>query len=121
LPPHKAFRCEYVARQVAVKTTYELWVTQAEHDAIADVLSGCPDEPLPAGGPAPDVEPTATAAPPAAEPAPEPEVEEEPEAPADVYYENCTAVRDAGADPIRRGDPGYARHLDRDGDGVGCE
>ena len=33
----------------------------------------------------------------------------------------CTAVRAAGADPIRRGDPGYAKHLDRDGDGVGCE
>ncbi|MDW5327851.1 excalibur calcium-binding domain-containing protein [Plantactinospora sp. KLBMP9567] len=38
-----------------------------------------------------------------------------------VYYKNCTAVRAAGADPIRRGDPGYGRHLDRDGDGVGCE
>jgi hypothetical protein len=38
-----------------------------------------------------------------------------------VYYKNCTAVRAAGADPIRRGDPGYAKHLDRDGDGVGCE
>ena len=38
-----------------------------------------------------------------------------------VYYENCDAVRAAGAAPIRRGDPGYASHLDRDGDGVGCE
>ncbi|WP_442813445.1 excalibur calcium-binding domain-containing protein [Streptomyces sp. NBC_01244] len=38
-----------------------------------------------------------------------------------VYYKNCTAVRAAGADPIRRGDPGYGRHLDRDGDGVACE
>ncbi|GAA3394770.1 hypothetical protein GCM10020369_65400 [Cryptosporangium minutisporangium] len=38
-----------------------------------------------------------------------------------VYYKNCTAVRAAGADPIRVGDPGYAKHLDRDGDGVGCE
>ncbi|KAB8185251.1 calcium-binding protein, partial [Lysobacter maris] len=27
----------------------------------------------------------------------------------------------AGAAPVRRGDPGYARHLDRDGDGIGCE
>lgn len=40
---------------------------------------------------------------------------------ANVYYKNCTAVRAAGADPIYRGDPGYAKHLDRDGDGVGCE
>ncbi len=38
-----------------------------------------------------------------------------------VYYRNCTAVRAAGADPIRTGDPGYGRHLDRDGDGVACE
>nr|WP_308129553.1 excalibur calcium-binding domain-containing protein [Actinoplanes polyasparticus] len=38
-----------------------------------------------------------------------------------MYYKNCTAVRKAGADPIYRGDPGYGRHLDRDGDGVGCE
>lgn len=41
-------------------------------------------------------------------------------APAAVYYKNCDAVRAAGAAPIRVGDPGYARHLDRDGDGQGC-
>lgn len=38
-----------------------------------------------------------------------------------VYYENCTAVRDAGAAPIYTGDPGYSSKLDRDGDGVACE
>ena len=38
-----------------------------------------------------------------------------------VYYANCSAARAAGAAPVRRGDPGYARKLDRDGDGVGCE
>ncbi|WP_327309618.1 excalibur calcium-binding domain-containing protein [Streptomyces sp. NBC_01298] len=38
-----------------------------------------------------------------------------------VHYQNCTAVRDAGAAPIRRGDAGYGSHLDRDGDGVACE
>ncbi|MGI8793730.1 MAG: HNH endonuclease family protein [Acidimicrobiales bacterium] len=48
LPPAKPFRCAYVARQVAVKAAYGLWVTQAEHDAIARVLSACPAEPLPA-------------------------------------------------------------------------
>ena len=42
-------------------------------------------------------------------------------APASVYYKNCTAVRAAGAAPIHAGEPGYAKHLDRDGDGVGCE
>lgn len=36
-------------------------------------------------------------------------------------FKNCTAARDAGAAPVYRGQPGYASHLDRDGDGVGCE
>jgi colicin import membrane protein len=40
--------------------------------------------------------------------------------PANVYYANCDAVRAAGAAPIRVGDPGYNRKLDRDGDGQGC-
>ena len=38
-----------------------------------------------------------------------------------VYYRNCSEARAAGAAPVRRGDPGYGKHLDRDGDGVGCE
>jgi hypothetical protein len=41
LPPNKAFRCEYVARQTAVKAKYSLWVTQSEHDSIAGILEGC--------------------------------------------------------------------------------
>lgn len=45
LPTNKSFRCQYVARQISVKYKYELWVTQAEHDAIANVLSTCPSEP----------------------------------------------------------------------------
>lgn len=45
LPPNKAFRCQYVARQVSVKYKYHLWVTQAEHDAIAKILQTCPNEP----------------------------------------------------------------------------
>lgn len=39
----------------------------------------------------------------------------------EVYYPNCDAARRAGAAPVRRGDPGYGRHLDRDNDGIGCE
>jgi len=41
LPPNKAFRCEYVARQTAIKAKYSLWVTKVEHDALVDVLVGC--------------------------------------------------------------------------------
>ncbi len=45
LPANKAFRCQYVARQVSVKFKYSLWVTQAEHDAIDRILTTCPNEP----------------------------------------------------------------------------
>jgi hypothetical protein len=49
LPSNKAYRCAYVARQVAVKISYNLWVTQAEYDAINRVLRDCPDQALPTG------------------------------------------------------------------------
>ena len=38
-----------------------------------------------------------------------------------VYYRYCSDVRAAGKAPLRQGQPGYAPHLDRDGDGVACE
>lgn len=47
LPPNKSFRCQYVARQIAVKQKYNLWVTVAEKDAINNVLRSCPDQLLP--------------------------------------------------------------------------
>jgi hypothetical protein len=47
LPPARGFRCAYVARQVTVKAKYQLWVTAAERDAIAAVLSACPGQELP--------------------------------------------------------------------------
>ncbi|MFC8798725.1 DUF1524 domain-containing protein [Promicromonospora sp. NPDC057138] len=109
LPPNKAFRCAYVARQVAVKGAYGLWVTQAEKDAIVRVLSACPEEPLAAGS---AVTPGRAYA--AAEPA-------APTAPGDVTYENCAAARAAGVAPIQEGDPGYSTKLDGDGDGIACE
>ncbi|MFE5633718.1 excalibur calcium-binding domain-containing protein [Streptomyces sp. NPDC056543] len=40
---------------------------------------------------------------------------------ASPYYENCAEAEDAGAGTIREGEPGYAPHLDRDGDGRACE
>ncbi len=47
LPPNTSIRCELVARQVAVKAEYQLWVTPPEAEAIARVLGDCPTEPLP--------------------------------------------------------------------------
>lgn len=47
LPPNKTYRCTYVARQIAVKYKYSLWVTLAEHDTIARILKSCPNQKLP--------------------------------------------------------------------------
>lgn len=55
LPPNRAYRCGYVARQAAVKQRYGVWVTRAEQDAMLRVLAACPDETLPVdSGPAAD-------------------------------------------------------------------
>jgi len=47
LPPSKAYRCPYAARQVAVKAKYGLWVTSAEKDALGRILATCPSQTLP--------------------------------------------------------------------------
>ena len=96
LPPLKSYRCAYVARQISVKAAYALWVTSAEHDAMTRILSHCTEEIVMS--------------------TPEPV-----DTPGDVYFQNCTAARAAGAAPVHAGDPGYGSHLDRDGNGTGCE
>ncbi|WP_225801400.1 HNH endonuclease family protein [Streptomyces sp. NK15101] len=47
LPPNRAFRCTYVARQIAVKKKYGVWVTAGERDAMKRVLATCPQQRLP--------------------------------------------------------------------------
>ncbi len=140
LPPNKSYRCEYVARQISVKAGYELWVTQAEHDAMAKVLGTCTDAQVPSSEaptaapeqavvlppiaplpPVAAVEPAPAPAPPAPQPAPPAPAPLVQLPVAEVFYQNCTAVRAAGAAPIRVGQPGFQPKFDRDGDGVGCE
>ncbi|MCI4656949.1 GmrSD restriction endonuclease domain-containing protein [Cryobacterium zhongshanensis] len=134
LPANKSYRCHYVARQISVKATYGLWVTQAERDAMTRILDTCPSEPALTSGfapaPAPVVVAPAPAAPAPAAPAPEPAPvvapapaapAPAPAAPATASYKNCDAVRAAGAAPIHPGDPGWQSKFDRDGDGIGCE
>lgn len=128
LPPNQSFRCSYVSRQVAVKSKYDLWVTAPEKAAIERLLTSCPDETLLADvwGASTVVDhnitdPTesgedAGAESPSVTPVPGSSV-----LVGSVYFGNCDAVRAAGAAPIRLGDPGYGNHLDRDGDGTGCE
>ncbi|MCE7009381.1 excalibur calcium-binding domain-containing protein [Kibdelosporangium philippinense] len=72
--------------------------------------------------PAPPPPKTSTKTTPKTTPKPLPPKTQQPAAPPKAaYYANCSAARAAGAAPVYRGQPGYGRHLDRDGDGVGCE
>jgi hypothetical protein len=120
LPPNKTFRCAYVARQVAVKAKYRLTVTDAEKAGMARRLDACPGWPeTPDATRAPTRVDQNISDPGSVTPTPAPEPEAAP--PGRVYFENCDAARAAGAAPVRRGDPGYGRHLDRDGDGSACE
>ncbi|MFB2583006.1 DUF1524 domain-containing protein [Herbiconiux sp. P15] len=112
LPPNTAFRCEYAARQVSVKAAYGLWVTAPEKGALDRILDTCPSQPaldstLQTATPDTDTDATDTdgTAP----------------APTNTTYANCDAVRQAGAAPIRTGDPGFGPHLDRDSNGIACE
>ncbi|MCX8530635.1 MAG: HNH endonuclease family protein [Rhodoluna sp.] len=50
LPPNRAYWCPYVARQVAVKAKYKLWMTGAEKARISQILtSKCPNQLVPRG------------------------------------------------------------------------
>lgn len=128
LPPNKSYRCEYVLRIVGIKTAYGLWVTAAEHDEIANVLSTCSSDPEQQLPPQPNAEtatPTAvesTPGPPPPTPtASTPDAGEPSSANTAVYFPNCKAAKAAGAAPLHAGDPGYRSGLDGDGDGVACE
>ena len=47
LPPAKSYRCEYVARQIAVKIKYSLWLTAPEKSAMSKILASCKVQLLP--------------------------------------------------------------------------
>jgi hypothetical protein len=134
LPPNRAYRCAYVARQIAVKLRYGLWMTRAERTAAATVLSGCRNESLPTAAASPGAGSVGLASPSTVPPptrASSPESSPEststsgigpaPGSAAGVSYANCAAVRAAHAAPIRAGDPGWDPKFDGNHDGVGCE
>ena len=38
-----------------------------------------------------------------------------------LHFKNCKEARAKGYKNIKKGEPGYAKHLDRDNDGIACE
>jgi hypothetical protein len=124
LPSNKSFRCDYVARQIAVKQKYGLWVARAEHDAMARVLSTCPGQKLPTSSLQPPSVSSRQPAIPVRQSQPQTST-----APANTgaggvrVFANCAAVRAAGLAPLRAGTAEYRANerLDRDKDGLACE
>ncbi|MGW6466447.1 excalibur calcium-binding domain-containing protein [Streptomyces rubiginosohelvolus] len=111
-------------RTVAAKAKPGPTVTVTE---TAKVIVTATPEPAPTVTKVKKVRVTVTAAPPEPKPAKKPVARDDSSGSSggsggtSAYYKNCDAVRAAGASPIRSGQPGYGPHLDRDGDGVGCE
>jgi endonuclease YncB( thermonuclease family) len=84
-----------------------LWGAPCNGDTTSSSTTA--SESPPATAPAPFLAPAAPAAMPVAPPL------------ASAYYGDCDAARAAGAAPIRVGQPGYRKGLDRDGDGTACD
>lgn len=135
LPANRSFRCDYVARQIAVKARYDLWVTSAEKDAMARVLDTCPGHTLPDDQTAAtryQVDTTATQSPApavvepvAVEPAavaPAAASGSLPQTGTDPRFGSCKKAKEAGYGPYVAGvDPEYDWYRDGDGDGTTCE
>ncbi len=122
LPPRKAVRCAYVARQVAVKHRYGLWVTSAERDAVIRVLSSCPGQVLPTAKAVPlGVGAIAAVPTPSRTTPPKPSATKT-STRTDPRFGTCREANAAGYGPYRRGvDPEYDWYQDRDHDGLACE
>lgn len=123
LPPRASFRCAYVARQIAVKAKYGLWVTPAEREAMHAVLKTCPEQPAPTSeapvtGPREEADSRGAAE----SRHPAPPNKSRPAGAVDPDYGSCKEAKARGKGPYRRGrDPEYDYYQDRDGDGVVCE
>ena len=123
LPPVVSYRCSYVARQIAVKKKYGLWVVAPEKAAMQRILKTCPLRRIPLGGlPYPTV------------------AERRPVKPSittttishsttslaggalDPRFATCAAAKAAGYGPYVQGrDPEYAWYRDGNHNGVNCE
>lgn len=122
LPPSRTARCGYVARQIAVKRKYGLWVTLAEKAAMSRVLALCPARRLPAPGSQPTEASNigSQPVPPATTNNTSPSTTPRP---LDPRFSSCTQAKANGYTRtyVRGVDPEYAWYRDADSDGRVCE
>lgn len=117
LPPDRSARCSYVARQIAVKKKYKVWVTSAEKSAMSKVLSTCKTQKLPSPGPQPTIASNTGGSEPVSQ------GQSTADGKTDPRFETCKALFAAGyKGGYRRGiDPEYDWYRDGDSDGIVCE
>lgn len=120
------FDCPYVARQIAVKAKYSLWVTSSEKTAMKTVLSDCPEAMLPTGGVEVKNLPKASdmkTAPPKTEATKAPSKTTAPKSKTgtDPDMGSCAKAKAAGYGPYTKGQTEYGFYRDGDGDGSVCE
>lgn len=130
LPPNVGFQCEYVARQITVRKSYNMWVTSAEKQAMEKVLSTCPQEPLLTGNPKASKgqgSSTVASSPVAVPAVPAPVTKAAPvaEQPAangqDPKFASCKAAKEAGFGPYDKSQVEYGWYRDANNNGTVCE
>lgn len=123
LPPAKNYRCAYVARQIAVKNKYGLWVVPAERAMMLQILATCPLRRIPVGGlpyPTPqELRSSATSTGTVATPT---TTIAGGSGGLDPRFTSCAAAKAAGYGPYVQGkDPEYYWYRDANHNGVDCE
>ncbi len=122
LPPNRGYRCQYVARQAAVKKKYDLWVTSAEQSAMLRVLADCPGQQLPGPGSQPTIASNTGGQAPANADAGGSTRPPGNSGTVDPRFGTCAEAISAGYGPYYRGqDSEYPWYIDRDSDGIVCE
>jgi Protein of unknown function (DUF1524)/Excalibur calcium-binding domain len=123
LPPVASYRCSYVARQIAVKKKYGLWVVAPEKAAMQRILNTCPLRRIPVGGlpypmaadlrpPKPSITTTTISHSPTSVAA----------GGDDPRFATCAAAKAQGYGPYVQGkDPEYYWYRDGNHNGVDCE
>lgn len=123
LPPVASYRCAYVARQIAVKKKYGLWVVAPEKAAMQRILNTCPLRRIPVGGLA---YPTAAELRPVKLSTTSTTLSHSTTSLAagalDPRFATCAAAKAAGYGHYVQGkDPEYAWYRDGNHNGVDCE
>lgn len=128
------FDCPYVARQIAVKSKYGMWVTTSEKSRMNTVLNACPTIEIPNGsdvvvnvntdkGNNQAVESKTTTTKKATAPTKKaaPVTKKPTSGKSDPDMGTCGKAKSAGYGPYHKGSVEYGYYRDGDGDGTVCE